>query len=105
MSTNHSFILHVLGDNAQKMRSLANTLEQAHKRVKEATEEQGNIPLETVARALLPLGFCVVHRDALATAIDAMTMVNTMETDITDDTSSAAFEKAREHLQSALTGF
>jgi hypothetical protein len=105
MRTNSDFILHVLDDAAQNSSSLANTLEHAHKRIKEVTEEQGNIPLQTVARALLPLGFCVVHKDALSTALDAMTTVNTMENDITDDTSSAAFEKAQKHLQSALTGF
>jgi exonuclease VII small subunit len=99
------FITYLLDDNAKKMRSTANTLESASKRIKKVTEQEGNIPLETVARALLPLGFCVVHKDALSTALDAMTTVNTMETDITDSTTVESFERAMKHLQDALTGF
>lgn len=102
---NTTFITNLLDDNAQQMRSTANTLENASKRIKEVTERDGNMPLETVARALLPLGFCVVHKDALSTALDAMTVIDALETDITDDTTSEAFERARKHLQDSLTGF
>ena len=103
--TDTGFITNILDHHARQIRSTATTLENASKRIAEVTEQEGNIPLETVARALLPLGFCVVHKDALSTAIDAMTTVNTMETDITDSTTVEEFEKAMGHLRSSLTGF
>jgi hypothetical protein len=103
--SNTNFITYLLDHNASQIRSTATTLENASKRIKEVTAQEGNIPLETVSRALLPLGFCVVHKDALCTALDAMRTVNTMETDITDDTTVESFERAMKHLQDSLTGF
>jgi hypothetical protein len=100
-----AFITSLIDRNADQMRSTANALENASKRIREVAERDGNIPLETLARALLPLGFCVVNKDALSTALDAMTVIDALETDITDDTTSEAFERARKHLQDSLTGF
>lgn len=103
--TSTTWITNLLDEHAQRMESTAKTLENASKRIREVTERDGNIPLETVSRSLLPLGFCVVHKDALSTAIQALKAIDETEQDVIDDELFEAFEKARQHLRDALTGF
>lgn len=106
MSTeNTAFILSVLETNAQRLRGLVQTLEYAKKRIADSTEAGENIPLEQVARALNPLGFCVVHRDALLSAVTAMETIDAIESDIVDEQAIADFARAREHLTASLRGF
>jgi uncharacterized membrane-anchored protein len=100
----NEFLMHALAGAAQKARQEAAALQTASMLVNAASESGQALPLQDVARAVLALGFCVVSKDALATAIDVLGTVDTTETDITDDTTLAQYNRTLDHLRAALIG-
>jgi len=100
----HNFLTDVLKLAAKKARQEAAALQTASMLVNAASESGQALPLQDVARAILPLGFCVISKDALATALDVLSTVDTTETDITDDTTLAQYQRTLDHLKAALIG-
>lgn len=99
MTQTLSLALSSVGQAAEKASQSARTLEALGTLLKQADSQPVSLDVEALARLLLTLGLCLVHRDVVSQAIEVV-----KQADDVDGLSYTELAKLQERLQLAHDG-
>lgn len=79
MTQTLNLALHNVGQAVEKANQSAKTLEALGTLLKQANSQHVSLDVETLARLLLTLGLCIVHRDAVIQALEVVNQADDVD--------------------------
>lgn len=79
MTQTLNLALHNVGQAVEKATQSAKTLEALGTLLKQANSQHVSLDVETLARLLLTLGLCIVHRDVVIQALNVVTQAEDVD--------------------------